>query len=87
MLNVNHGRNNELMNKCKPLSEYAWFIEEIRNNCKKHDIEVSVKKAIDSMPDGYIIKNFLIGHMKEGAKRLGDVCYARTEMKWRRGNA
>ena len=62
MLNVNYGRNNKLMDKCKPLAEYAWFIDEIRNNRKEHDIEVSVKRVIDLMPDSYIIKNFLIGH-------------------------
>ena len=26
MLNINHGRNKDLMRKCKPLEEYAWFI-------------------------------------------------------------
>ena len=30
MLNINHGRNRELMKACRPLAEYAWFIEEIR---------------------------------------------------------
>ena len=51
MLNVNYGRNKDLMDKCKPLAEYAWFIDEIRNNQKNHDIRNSVKMAIESMPD------------------------------------
>ncbi len=87
MLNVNHGRNKELMDRCEPLAEYAWFIEEIRKNQKDHDIGNSVRMAIEHMPDNYVIKGFLIGHIKEGARRLGDVCFARTVMKWRRGNA
>jgi hypothetical protein len=29
MLNINYGRNNELMNKGKPLEEYASFIKEM----------------------------------------------------------
>ena len=37
MLNVNHGRNKELMDKCKPLAEYAWFIEEIRKPAYQAD--------------------------------------------------
>lgn len=65
MLNVNHGRNIELMKKCKPLAEYAWFVEEIRENRKEQGIEVSVKKAIEKMPDDYLIKEFLVGHHKE----------------------
>lgn len=80
MLNVNHGRNKGLMDKCKPLAEYAWFIEEIRKNRKEHDIEVSVKKAINLMPDSYIIKNFLIGHMKEVEGML-DTEYNEAEVK------
>ena len=87
MLNVNHGRNKELMDRCKPLAEYAWFIEEIRKNRKGHDTEASVKLAIEAMPDDFVIKGFLIGHMKEGARRLGDVCYARTVTERRRGDA
>ena len=31
MLNINAGRNRKLMNACKPLEEYAWFVEAIRN--------------------------------------------------------
>ena len=84
MLNVNYGRNKDLMDKCKPLAEYAWFIDEIRNKQKNHDIGNSVKMAVESMPDDYVIKGFLMGHMKEGARRLVDVCSARTVMKWRR---
>ena len=80
MLNVNHGRSKELMDKCKPLAEYAWFIEEIRKNRKNHDTEVSVKMAIESMPDSYNIKGFLIGHMKEVAGML-DTEYNEAEVK------
>ena len=80
MLNVNHGRNKELMDKCKPLAEYAWFIEEIRKNRKEHDTEVSVKLAIEAMPDDFVIKGFLIGHMKEVEGML-DTEYNEAEVK------
>ena len=80
MLNVNHGRNKELMEKCKPLAEYAWFIEEIRKNRKEHDTEVSVKLAIEAMPDDFVIKGFLIGHMKEIEGML-DTEYNEAEVK------
>ena len=32
MINVNYGRNRKLLGNCKPLAEYSWFINEIRNN-------------------------------------------------------
>lgn len=65
MLNVNYGRNKKLMDRCKPLAEYSWFIEEIRQNQKQYDIAVAVKRAIESIPDDFKIKNFLLGHLKE----------------------
>ena len=66
MLNINYGRNRELMEACKPLAEYAWFIEEIRKNQSKGmDIESAVDKAVDDMPDGYEIKMLLIENRAE----------------------
>ena len=43
MINVNYGKNQSLMNACKPLSEYSWFISEIRNNQRNdHKLEEAV---------------------------------------------
>ena len=80
MLNVNHGRNKELMKRCRPLSEYSWFVAEIRNNHKNHSIEASVKMAIESMPEDYLIKRFLICHHKEVEGML-DREYNEAEVK------
>lgn len=80
MLNVNHGRNKNLMDRCEPLAEYAWFIEEIRKNQKDHDIGNSVRMAIEYMPDNYVIKGFLMGHMKEVEGML-DTEYNEAEVK------
>lgn len=80
MLNVNHGRNKDLMDRCKPLAEYAWFIEKIRKNRKEHDTEASVRLAIEAMADDFVIKGFLIGHMKEVEGML-DTEYNEAEVK------
>lgn len=54
MLNINYGRNEELMKSCKPLSEYAWFINEINARLKlEHNIKKSVNMAIEAMPDDF----------------------------------
>ncbi len=65
MLNVNYGRNRELMEKCKPLEEYAWFIQEVRNGSKQHELAMAVRDAIKSMPDSFLLKEFLTVHIKE----------------------
>lgn len=35
MININYGKNKELLEKCKPLDEYSWFVAEIKKNQKK----------------------------------------------------
>ena len=65
MLNINYGRNKELLDVCKPLSEYAWFVQEIRRNRKSNEIEKAVDMAIDAMPGDYSIREFLLLHRAE----------------------
>ncbi len=59
MLNINYGHNLELLKACKPLYEYSWFIEKVRNHSRHMEIKEAVSKAIDDMPKEYIIKEFL----------------------------
>jgi flagellar biosynthesis/type III secretory pathway protein FliH len=68
MLNINYGRNSELMEKCLQLSEYAMFVAEVRKNLKEeHDkvnsgeeaISNAVSKAIEALPKESEIRKFL----------------------------
>ena len=68
MLNVNIGRNRELLEACKPLGEYSWLVEEVRrkNTTKDEDgMESAIDRAISSMPDDFLIKPFLEAHRAE----------------------
>ena len=66
MININYGHNKELMQACKPLSEYAFFSERIRKNKnKKNTLEEAVDIALDELPDDSIIKPFLIANKAE----------------------
>ena len=51
MININYGRNSELLEAGKPLEEYSWLIHQIQENRKALEIEEAVDKAIDGMPD------------------------------------
>ena len=64
MLNINHGRNISIMNRCKPLEEYSWFIEKIREY-NADGKEEAVNRALNEMPDDYVIKPFLMEHRSE----------------------
>lgn len=59
--NIN-GRNNiELKKKCPVLFEYSWLIDETERNRKKGmDLDASVDTMIDSVPDNFQLKEFLV---------------------------
>lgn len=66
MLNINYGKNRELMAACEPLSEYAWLVETIRRNQKvMRNLEVAIDKTIDEMPDDFVIKKLLLSNKAE----------------------
>jgi hypothetical protein len=69
--NINLGRNKELMEKCRPLMEYATLVDKIRRyKDELGDIEVAVNKAVDECIKEGILADFLIGHKAE----VMDVC-------------
>ena len=65
MLNINYGRNKILLDACRPLKEYSWFVAEIRKNHKTTDIEHAVDRAINDMPGDFQIRPFLEAHRAE----------------------
>ncbi len=79
-LNVNYGHNKDLMDACKPLFEYSWFINEIRKAQKAHSLKQAIDMAIRSMPDGFGIKGFVSKHKAEVEGML-DTEYNEAEVK------
>ena len=73
MINVNLGKSETLLEACKPLAEYAWIVDAIRKNemtlkGKVDDgvlLETAIDRAIDAIPDDYIIKRYLEAHRAE----------------------
>ena len=60
MLNINLGHNKELFEKCRIIWEYAYFINEVRENQKKgSSIEAAVRQAQKSCIEQDILKEFL----------------------------
>ncbi|MBE5843396.1 MAG: hypothetical protein E7302_04335 [Butyrivibrio sp.] len=65
MLNINYGHNSCIINTCKPLREYAWFIAKIRAYKKEYGIEKAASMAVNEMPEEFEIKKFLKNNMAE----------------------
>ena len=68
MLNINYGRNAELLEKCKPLYDYSKFVNDVRLY-KRQEMEMyeAVSKAIDDLGNDSPIKGFLKAHEAEVA--------------------
>ena len=66
MININYGRNKELMEKCKPLAEYSRFVDKVRIMLKEtKDLGSAIGKAIDELTDDSLIKPFLMANKAE----------------------
>ncbi len=74
MININYGRNKELFENCKPLNEYAWFVDRVRKYRKdslplaastEEALMMAIDRTLEEMPDDYGIKPFLLQNRAE----------------------
>ncbi len=63
-LNINYGRNQELLDSCTPLHDYALFISLVRDYNRAMSKKAAVARAISELPDG-IVKQYLEAHKTE----------------------
>ena len=70
MLNVNFGHNQMLMEACRPLREYAWFVEKIRTYRNETGLlEEAVDRAFADLPEDSMLLPFLTANRAE-VKRM-----------------
>ena len=70
MININYGHNKDLLEACKPLEEYSWFVDRVRYHKKTaNNLEESIDKALNDLSDDSLIKPFLISNKAE-VKRM-----------------
>ena len=65
MLNINIGKNRELMKKCKPLFEYMQYVEKVRKYTSIMDIRLAVEKAVNECIQEGILAEFLLKNKAE----------------------
>lgn len=70
MVNLNDGKNEDLLNNCRPLKDYMTLINEIRKNCKTMEFESAVDAAVTYCIEHDVLKTFLLKHRAE----VKDVC-------------
>ena len=65
MLNINLGRNKELMEQCHTLLEYAQFVDRLRTCEKSMGREEAVKHTVDACIREGILRDFLLKYREE----------------------
>ena len=75
MLNINYGYNKDLMERCKPLKEYAIFVDTIRKYLKtENEPAVAAKRAVEECIEHGILKDILLKE-KGVIEDMITVCY------------
>ena len=65
MYNLNTGKNDNLLEQCRPLAEYMELINRINRNLKSYKIEKAVNSAVDSCIKDGVLAEFLKKHRAE----------------------
>ena len=66
MININYGRNKELLDACSPLKEYSFFVERTRFHLKTtNSLEIALDAALIDLPDDAVLKPFLFANRSE----------------------
>ena len=66
MLNINFGKNQELLERCRVLKEYAIFIDRCKSYIKTYaSVAEAINKAVDECISENVLKEFLIAHRGE----------------------
>ncbi len=72
MLNINYGHNKNLLDACNALGAYSWLVEEVRLHEKEIGRMRAIDRAINTMPDDFVIKRFLVLNRTEVRGMLFD---------------
>jgi predicted transposase/invertase (TIGR01784 family) len=87
VININEGRNTEMVNRCKKLAEYSFFVDTVRFFLKETGkLEEAIKKAIQYCAKHDILKEYLEIHGSEVLNMLLEewntedaIAYAKNE--------
>jgi predicted transposase/invertase (TIGR01784 family) len=87
VININEGRNEEIVKRCKNLAEYSFFVEKVRFFQKESAaLEEAIRKAIQYCKKHDILKEYLEIHGSEVLNMLLEewntedaIAYARKE--------
>ncbi|MDO4555614.1 MAG: hypothetical protein Q4B70_10750 [Lachnospiraceae bacterium] len=89
MININYGKNQELMENCRPLMEYSVFIAKIRHyEAQSFNLGDAVATAVNDCIREGILKDLLLKHRSEVTSMILDEYneqqHIENEKRWSR---
>ena len=71
--NINQGQNMDLLERCKVLREYMYFVDKVRYYVKElgdeqENLETAIERAIDECIENHILEEFLKSRRREVVK-------------------
>lgn len=70
MINLNNGKNDNLLEHCRPLRDYMTLVNKIRSNNETMKLEDAVDAAVTYCIENDVLKSFLVKHKAE----VKDMC-------------
>ena len=65
VLNINYGKNQELMEDCRPLMEYSYFVKKVKQYSEKMERDCAINMAVDACITENILKDILTKNRAE----------------------
>lgn len=59
VLNINYGKNKELMKQCRKLEEYSLFVDKLRKNALIYEISEAAERTVDECIQQSILQDLL----------------------------
>ena len=88
--NINWGNNQELMDACRTLKEYAQYVEQVRIYAKELPFNKAVEKAVDYSIKNGILSEFLSKHRAEAIEvsifEYDEEKHIKSEREWAYNN-
>lgn len=65
VLNINYGKNKELMESCRPLMEYSYFVQKVKEYSANLERDKAIELAVDECIQENVLKDILIKNRSE----------------------
>ena len=65
VLNINYGKNKKLMESCRPLMEYSYFVQKVKRYSESLERDAAIELAVDECIRENILKDILIKNREE----------------------